>query len=411
MREILFLSHRIPFPPDRGDKIRSHHILQRLARLAPVHVGTFADGDLDMAEEAELAAVASSYCLLERTKPLPLAGIQALAAGCPVSLTAFRHRAMIEYVSNILATRTISAIYVFSGQMGQYVPADFKGRVVTDFVDVDSAKFSAYAEGQGALLRRMYEREARLLSAEEARMAARADTSLLVSEAERALFVSRLPEGAAAAADVRALANGIDSVSFDPSIVAPQTRMLDCPGPRLIFTGQMDYRPNVEAALRVMDGILPQVRQAISGATFHVVGRNPVPQLVERSGEDGVHVWGRVDDIRPWLKAADLAVVPLTIARGVQNKVLEAMAMELPVVMTSAAATGIGGTDGHHYRVADTDADIIRNILELLQNHRQARVKGLAARRYVIASRSWQSVLSGLPEIVGWPGRAVRDAA
>ena len=148
MSEILFLAHRIPFPPDRGDKIRSHHVLKRLAELAPVHVATLAEDNFDRAEESALAAVAASYHLAQRSKPLPLAGLEALASGKPVSVTAFHSRALEGYIAMVLATRPIGAICVFSGQMGHYVPASFKGRVVMDFVDVDSAKFEAYGKAK-----------------------------------------------------------------------------------------------------------------------------------------------------------------------------------------------------------------------------------------------------------------------
>ena len=411
MREILFLSHRIPFPPDRGDKIRSHHLLKRLARLAPVHVATFADDDFDMAEEADLASLASSYKLVRRSRSLVLAGALALVRGMPVSVPAFHDREIEAYVSQVLATRSISAIYVFSGQMGQYIPADFTGRVVMDFVDVDSAKFDAYARRSGRLLNWIYEREARLLSAEEARLAERADASLLISEQEANLFRSRLPEGSNAAEKVGVLPNGIDSMNFDPTLVAPETRMLDCPGPRLIFTGQMDYAPNIEAVLRLTDRIMPRVRERYPEASLHVVGRNPVVELLERHGQDGCHVWGRVDDIRTWLKSADLAVIPLEVARGVQNKVLEAMAMALPVVLTRDAATGIDASDGHHFRIADSDDEIVDAVCTLLGETRRARVKGMAARRYVVANASWQTALGPLPQIIGWAGRPFRDAA
>jgi sugar transferase (PEP-CTERM/EpsH1 system associated) len=411
MREILFLSHRIPFPPDRGDKIRSHHLLKRLARLAPVHVATFADDDFDAAEEADLAAVASTYKLVRRSRSLVLAGAVALLRGQPVSLPAFHDREIEAYVADVLATRSISAIYVFSGQMGQYIPADYKGRVVMDFVDVDSAKFDAYASRSGSILNWIYAREGRLLSAEEARLAERADASLLISEQEAQLFRDRLPAGSKAGDKVEVLGNGIDSMNFDPSLVGPETRMLDCSGPRLIFTGQMDYAPNIEAVLRLVDRIMPRVRERFGDATLHVVGRNPVVELLERDGIDGCHVWGRVDDIRTWLKAADMAVIPLEVARGVQNKVLEAMAMALPVVLTRDAATGIAASDGHHFRIADSDDEIIAAIFSLLTDGRRARVKGVAARRYVVANASWQSALAPLPLIIGWATRPYRDAA
>ena len=166
MSEILFLAHRLPFPPDRGDKIRSHHILKRLARLAPVHVATFADDDGDGAAEAELAAIAASYRVVPRGKPLALAALQALALRQPVSLSAFHDRALADYVEGILAARPISTIYVFSGQMGQYVPDSFGGRLIVDLVDVDSAKFEAYAKKRGGLTGWIEMREARMLAAE-----------------------------------------------------------------------------------------------------------------------------------------------------------------------------------------------------------------------------------------------------
>jgi len=411
MREILFIGHRIPFPPDRGDKIRSHHILKRLARMAPVHVATFADDDADMAEEVELAALASSYKLVRRGKPLVIAGLQALASRQPVSLSAFFDRTLAAYVAEVLATRPIAAIYVFSGQMGQYVPDSFKGRVIADFVDVDSAKFEAYAAKRGGPMGWVEAREGRMLRDEELRLAERADVSLFITQAEADLFLSRLPDAAAARQRVRVLGNGIDSHNFDPAIVAPETRMLNCSGPRLIFTGQMDYAPNIEAALRVTDRIMPLLRRELPEATFHVVGRNPTQVLLDRDGQNGCRIWGRVDDIRPWLKASEMAIVPLEIARGVQNKVLEAMAMALPVVLTGNAATGIDAANGQHFTMAETDEDFVGAVVALVRYGRQARSMGQAARRFVAEQASWQSALAPLTEIVGWQSRSVRDAA
>lgn len=417
MSEILFISHRIPFPPDRGDKIRSHYILRRLARMAPVHVATFADDDHDVAEEVELAALASSYRLVHRSKPLALSGLQALASKRPVSLTAFFDRNLAAYIREVIDTRRISAIYVFSGQMGQYVPDDYQGRVVMDFVDVDSAKFEAYATNRRGLLARpmgwIETRESTLLRAEEARLAQRADVSLLIAQPEVELFRSRLPEELDSGTDVRVLSNGIDSQGFDPARVAPAGEIGDCAGPRLIFTGQMDYLPNIRAAERVMDRILPLIRAELPTASFHVVGRNPPQSLIDRHGRDSTYVWGRVEDIRPWLKAADLALVPLDIGRGVQNKVLEAMSMALPVVLTTEAATGIAAIDGEHFAMADSDGALSRAAVALLRDPRQGRIMGLAARRFVTEEVSWRSALATLPEIIGWRSRprAVRDAA
>ena len=190
MGEILFLAHRMPFPPDRGDKIRSCHVLCHLATLAPVHVATFAESDKDMAEEPKLASLAASHCLVRRTKPVPLAGVEAFLMRRPISLTAFHNADLAAYVRTVLESRPVDTIYVFSGQMGQYVPDDFTGRVILDFVDVDSAKFEAYAADGWGPRGWIDAREGRLLRAEEARLARRADVNLLVSDEEAALFAA-----------------------------------------------------------------------------------------------------------------------------------------------------------------------------------------------------------------------------
>lgn len=409
--EVLFLSHRIPFPPNRGDKIRSHHVLRHLVSLAPVHVATFGDDAADMAHEPELAAVATSHCLMQRRKGMVRAGVEALAEGVPVSLTAFYDPALAAYVRKVLAERPIATIYAFSGQMGQYIPAGFKGRVIYDFVDVDSAKFEAYAEAGHGPRRWIDAREGRLLSAEEARLARRADVSLLVSNEEAALFRARLLPQDRLECAVGTLRNGIDSSLFDPARCEPAATMAECPGPRLIFTGQMDYAPNVAAARRVIEHLLPAIRQTFPAATFHVVGRNPPDALRSLHGTAGTFVWGAVDDMPSYLAAADLALVPLELARGVQNKVLEAMAMRLPVVLTAEAATGIGGSDGQHYLVGHDDAELVAKVCALLGDAQRRSAIGAAARHYVVDKLSWQATLAPLAAMLGCAETAARDAA
>lgn len=411
MGEILFLAHRMPFPPNRGDKIRSHHVLRCLAGIAPVHVATFADDAADLAEEGELDKLAASHCLVLRSKNLALAGVEGLLRGKPVSLTAFHHPAIAVYVRKVLAERPIDTIYAFSGQMGQYIPDDFAGRVLFDFVDVDSAKFEAYAQSARAPRKWIDAREARLLTAEEARLARRSAVSLLVSNEEAALFRARLNPEDRATCDIRALRNGIDSRLFDRSLMRPAPAMLDRVGPRMIFTGQMDYAPNIVAAERAIERILPLVREAFPEASFHVVGRNPPEQLLARHGQNGAFVWGGVEDIREWLAAADLALVPLELARGIQNKVLEAMSMGLPVVLTPAAATGIGGIDAHHYAVADSDLALAERAIALLSDHDHGWAMGLEARRFVVEGMSWQATLAPLAAMLGLREAAARHAA
>ncbi len=398
MSGILFLAHRLPFPPDRGDKIRSHNVLKALAALGPVHVGCFGETVGDKANEIDLAELAESHFMPMRDKPLVLAGVEALLRREPISLTAFWDPALMGWIRRTLAQHEIDTIYVFSGQMGQYVPKSWAGRLVVDLVDVDSAKFEAYARDTKPPVRWIHAREARLLAREEARLAARADRTLLITEAEAELFAGRLPVGCSA--NVTVLGNGIDARRFDPAGLAAHPALVEG-GPHIVFTGQMDYRPNVDAAVRAVERLMPWIRAVHPDAQLHLVGRAPVPELTALDGRSGARVWGEVPDVRPFLAGADLVLTPLAIARGVQNKVLEAMAMACPIVLTPAAATGIPGEDDVHFAVAETDEELVARALALLAREGAAEAMGQAARRLVVARMSWAAMLAALPAIVG----------
>lgn len=401
--EILFLAHRMPFPPDRGDRIRAHHVLRALARLAPVHVGSFVDDPADLLHLPDLARVAASHRVDVRRKPLWQAGAEALASGVPVSLAAWRSASLSRWVGDLLASGRIGTVFVYSGQMGQLVPADWRGRLVVDLCDVDSAKFEAYAAGAGAMRGFIHAREGRLLQRIEADLAARADHTLLASDEEAALLRARAPAGR----DIRALRNGIDAAFFAPEDVAPAPDMPRI-GPRLLFTGQMDYPPNVAAATRMAKRIMPLVLARHPQATFHVVGRAPTPEVLALEGVNGTRVHGAVPDVRPFLAAADIITVPLDIARGVQNKVLEAMAMARPVIASPAAATGISGRDGEHFVIAGDDVAFAATIDRLAAD---PGTLGPAARAYVLAHQSWPAMLADLPALLGLNGEGQRDAA
>ncbi|MFL6862294.1 MAG: TIGR03087 family PEP-CTERM/XrtA system glycosyltransferase [Allosphingosinicella sp.] len=383
MADLLFLAHRIPFPPDRGDKIRSWHVLKHLAGLARVHLACFADDAADASHlpalrEALGPALGKVHVEVRRTGRA-VAAARALLEGRPVSLTAFDSAAMRGFVARLAPK--MDTIFAFSGQMAQFVPPG--ARLVMDFVDMDSAKFAAYAEAGGAMAP-LYRREAALLFAFEREVAARASVSLFVSEAEAALFRARagLP-----AADIRALQNGVDLDRFRPGAAAPA----EAPRPLIVFTGQMDYPPNVEAVRGFVAGVLP----LLPGATFAIVGRGPT-EAVRALASDRVIVTGEVADVRPWLAAADVVVAPLRIARGVQNKVLEAMAMARPVVATPAAFEGIEAEPGRDLILADSPEAQAEAIARLLADPARAAALGAAARRQIERTYAWDARLQGL---------------
>mgnify|MGYP003644832124 CR=1 FL=1 len=406
MGEILFLSHRVPWPPNRGDKIRSHHILQKLMDCAPVHVACFADDEAEQqigwARKVEL----QSCEIVMRTKPKWLGGIEAIVAGKPVSVACFDSPKIHAYVANVIATRPIDCIFVFSGQMAQFIPADFGGRVVMDFGDVDSAKFESYADEGSGPMAWINRREGRLLRAYEKDVAGLADYSLFVSEAEAGLFRKR---SGLSDDRVKAIGNGIDLEFYGAPDVQPEG--LEQSGPMILFTGQMDYQPNVQAVQSFSNEVMPDILARFPEARFAIVGRAPAARVQQRDGRNGTVVVGSVNDIRRWIMAADVVVAPLRIARGIQNKVLEAMAMAKPVVASACAAEGIDAISGEHFLIADSVGDEARLVCELLDNPQQARRLGEQAKQLIHSQYSWQTQLQDLPTLCGLSEPVVAEAA
>lgn len=375
--DILFLAHRMPFPPDRGDKIRAYNVLNYLRARANVHLVAFADDPRDL----DAPRLCASQHIVPRTKSKPRAAIEALLTGRSVSEAAFADAHVRRAVDAVLNTHPIDAIYVFSSAMAQYLPADVSVRTVMDFCDVDSVKFGEYARGAPFAQRRLFAREERLLARFDRDIASRVDASLFVSDAEAALFRSIGGVG-----DIRVIENGIDTIKFDPDAdFAP----VDAGDPLIVFTGQMDYAPNVAAVRWFASDVLPHV----PAATFAIVGRAPTPEVQALAG-DRVIVTGEVTDVRGWLAAATVAVAPLRIARGIQNKVLEAMAMARPVVVSDAAAEGIdhAGT----LRTAGDAQAFAREVSALIADRAAGDALGQAARRQVRARYGWDARLAGL---------------
>ncbi|WNO52796.1 TIGR03087 family PEP-CTERM/XrtA system glycosyltransferase [Stakelama saccharophila] len=391
MGDILFLAHRIPYPPDRGDKMRGFHIVRHLGRRARVHVAAFAEDARDEHYAGALRGYVESVTVVRRTKSNLRAAAEALVGNRPVSLSAFHHPALKRAVGRIVADHPIDAAYAFSGQMAQYLPTG-PVRAIMDFVDLDSAKFAAYADAARGPVAWMHAREARMLGAFERSVAARADASLFVSAAEAELFRARSPDGR-----VAVLENGIDTRFYDPAAGFPAVGEA---GPLLVFTGQMDYRPNVEAVAWFADEVLPRLRERHPAARFAIVGRKPTEAVRSLGERADVIVTGEVADVRGWLAAAAVSVAPLRLARGIQNKVLEAMAMARPVVASEPAAEGIdhAGT----IRVAGTAAAMVGEIDTLLADRDAADRLGTAARNRVRGRYGWDACMAPLDALMSW---------
>lgn len=393
---VLFLAHRIPFPPDKGDKIRSYHLLRHLAGRYRVCLGAFVDDPSDLQYEAPLRTLCQEVRLFPiRPRARRLASLSALLGDGPLSVRYYRDRRMSRWIESVRQRGRPNAVVTCSSTMARFVAGrEWSGVArIADFVDVDSEKWRQYAESAPLPLSWLYAREARALLAYERRIATSFSRTLFVSQSEAALFAARVPE---AAQRVGYLSNGVDADYFDPARPFPDP--YPAGGPVIVFTGAMDYRPNVEAVTWFAETILPRIARQRPDARFWIVGNRPSRVVFELGKREGVTVTGRVPDVRPYLGHASVVVAPLRIARGLQNKVLEALAMARPVVCTTAAAEGID-PEGRRVAAIEDDAEpFAAATLRAMQSG--ARADG---RRFVLEKFSWERNLSALGTMIGVP--------
>ncbi|MFT5439667.1 MAG: sugar transferase (PEP-CTERM/EpsH1 system associated) [Alphaproteobacteria bacterium] len=397
MSELLFLAHRMPYPPNKGDKIRSWNILQNLAERYPVHLGCFIDDPEDEPHRATLEKICKS-CRFVSLDPrtAKIRSLTELVRGRPLTLGYFRDSGLAHWCVDLLRERPIDKIFVFSSSMAQYAaePASRAIRRVVDFVDVDSDKWRQYAEANRGPMRWVYRRESRTLLEYERRISAGSDASLFVSDAEAALFRRLSPE---TAEKVFAVDNGVDLDFFDPD------GLFDSPfsgdAPRLVFTGAMDYWANVDAVVWFVRHVFPAIRARRPDTEFYIVGSKPTADVVALGGTAGVFVTGRVEDIRPYVSHALLVVAPLRIARGIQNKVLEAMAMAKPVVGTPEALEGIDAEPEKEFYCESEPHRFAERVLSVINEPARQEI-GLRARKCVEQRYGWQSTLLPLKTIL-----------
>jgi sugar transferase (PEP-CTERM/EpsH1 system associated) len=384
---ILFLAQRVPFPPNRGDKITTWRLVERLGRTHEVRIAAFAhdERDLEAAEELRRMGYATT-AVPYRDRAAKLRALPLLLTRRPLTLGVYGSRVM-QHAVDALATQSDLA-YAYSSSMGAFLEAHAGLSRIMHFGELDSDKWRQYAQRSAPPMRWVYAREQRTLLEFERRIARAFSANVVCTPLERQIFERAIP-----GATAEVLRNGVDLRHYAPR-TAPRE-----PG-RLVFTGVMNYLPNAEGIAWFVREILPLVRREAPGATLSIVGAHPTPAVRALARVAGVEVTGFVADTRDWLGRASVAVAPLRIARGIQNKVLEAMAMGLPVVGTTSATQGVEGRDGRDYRVRDDPAGFAREVAALLRAPDEALALGRAARAFVEQHYDWEVVFRPLDELV-----------
>ncbi len=393
MEKLLFLCHRIPYPPNKGDKIRSFHFLKGLAKRYQVYLAAFVDDPDDWRYQSALSEY-TAECRLFALNPrlAKIKSLSGLLAGQPLSLPYYKNNACRHWVEETVLREGIDRVLVFSSVMGQFIEDLNINHKVSDLVDVDSDKWAQYAVSKTWPMSWLYRREAKTLLGYERKLASASSSVVLVSGQEAGLFSELAPESAD---KITFVSNGVDTDFFSPekgyaSPYQPRERAL-------VFTGAMDYWANIDAVTWFANQVFPQLQRRFDDVKFYIVGSKPGREVQALQERPGIVVTGRVEDVRPYLAHAVAAVAPLRIARGIQNKVLEAMAMTKPVIATAAAIEGIPVTD----RLAVSVNDSAEGQIETISRWLTDRVPSASVNRdFVLAEFSWRHSLDKLNDLI-----------
>ena len=435
MLRIHLIANRSPWPPTNGASIRQYYILKALKERGH-HVEVFSFAEPHLAEESErkvLEIADGGRIVPLEPLPMKLGAMRAVLTGDPLSVGYFRSAELYRAIARSHRAAPVDAAVVHSSNVAQYVPRELKPRSFLDMADVDSAKFADYVKTEKLPMKLVYALEARRLRRYEFDAIRDFGETCLVAERERDLIRDEL-DARRLAGKVTVITSGVDTHYFhpqahkplDPSVLPEGERRFFRGGaPRIAFTGVMDYPPNAEAAIRFAEDVLPRVRAQVPDAEFYVVGSKPTPRVRELEKLPGVHVTGFVDDARPYFTSAHVYVLPLRIARGVQNKALEAMASGCAIVSTPSVAEGLRigaakATDGEHLLIADEDEAFASRVVELLRDGAMRERLGAAARQLVERHFGWDPLMGQVVDRIeavarsgdaGVAGRAAPHAA
>lgn len=377
---ILFLSNRVPYPPTKGEKIRSYHEIAELSRRHEVHLVTMADAGIDEDSVAFLGKQCASVGVAYRSRyAAGFSAFGALTSGRPLSIAAFDSRSFRNLVVERVRSTRPDILFAYTAAVAPSLEGLSGTPRVIDFVDADSEKYRVYSRRRGFPQSLLYAFEANRLARYEGRLASEFDASIVVTAAEAEIVRRHSPSSHPVV-----LPNGVDLELFRPSPDAERP-----PKPNIVFTGVMGYYPNVDAVTYFARDVMPHLRAQVPEAQFLIVGRDPVGAVRRLADLPGVVVTGTVPDVRPYLADAALAVAPFRIARGVQNKVLEAMASGLPVVGTSLAFQGLAASAADGVRMADSPDTLATAVATLLRNEGERRECGRHARLFVERHHHW----------------------
>ncbi len=395
---VLFITHRTPFPPNKGEKIRAYHLLDEMAKRHVVSLIYWLDDPNDSKHIDVLRKLCHGSVVAIRLNGIlaMLRGIKSLLLGRSFSEGYFYSIEFQTHVDRLIKEEQPDIVFAFSSAMGGFLRGVPQHRTIVDYVDVDSEKWRQLAELKSFPFSFLCRLEQRRFAKFEQKISGLARWNLFVSNAEAEVFKKSLSKGA-----VAVLPNGVDAeVRRLPVRKTDRTcndRTID---PKIVFVGTMNYYPNTDAVRYFVGEVWPAIRRRYGSATFDIVGRCPPRQIRRLDGFEGIRVLGEVANVVPYLLRADISIAPMRSGRGVQNKVLEAMAIGVPVVASSEAIKGIQVERGEEILIGDDPESFAGQVIRLVREPELYHRIISRARSRVVDYYSWQSVGVQLNELL-----------
>lgn len=388
---VLFLTHRVPCPPDKGDRIRSYNLLRYLAERSHVWLGCLADEPWTAETARTIDSLAESACIAPIGVSRKVYGGVSLLAGRSITEGWFHSRRLVRWIDQAARERPFDAVISFCSGMAPYAnrPGLKRTPLLVDLVDVDSEKWLQFSRAGAGPKSWLYGVEGARLRRLERQLGDRAAAVTLVSREEADLYRQIAP-----AANTIAVGNGVDFAYFRRPVEAPRQPH------SVVFLGALDYRPNVDGIRRFCREVWPSIREQYPDSRLRIVGRRPTAGVRELGQIAGVSVHPDVPDVRPYLFEATVAVAPLEVARGVQNKVLEAMACETPVIASSQALEGISAAAGREALAADRPTEWTDRIARVFDDPALAGRLAAAARQHVENHFDWEAQLAPFGQLL-----------
>lgn len=387
--KILYLCHRFPFPPTQGGNIRSFNMIRHLATSHQVTVCSLARSEAEAKAGQGLAPFCQRFEMVEVNPTVQkLRTLARLPTLIPSSMGYFYSAELDRKVQRLLAEESWDLIVVHCSSAAQYV-AHVKGiPKILDFCDMDSQKWLEYAHYKSFPLSFGYWLEGTKLVREEKRLARAFDISTVATRAEQETL-----DGFGTGADSDWFPNGVDAEYFQPDGGSYDADTIS-------FIGRMDYYPNQESMFNFCATVLPRLRAVRPNIKLVIVGADPTPEVRALGDLPGVTVTGSVPDVRPYVLRSALMVAPLNIARGTQNKILEAMAMGVPVVSSTVAAGGVDVQPEEDFLVASTPEDYAQAILRIIDSPEERERLAKNGRARMLTAHSWPGSMHRFDGIV-----------